>query len=341
MEKLTRGVLSLPASSGTGRFVSWRFFGTDPDETTFDLLRDGTKIASDIFDKTNYVDKTGFTNSVYTVVTKVKGVEVDRSEDCEIFADNDYRTLQLDRPADGKTPSGDTYTYSPNDCSVGDVDGDGQYELFVKWDPDNSKDNSQSGYTGNVFIDCYKMDGTKLWRIDLGVNIRAGAHYTQYLVYDFDGDGKVEMMLKTGPGSKDATDTYVSEVADEDEIKTVSNTKDWRNTSGKVTGGQEWLTVFDGMTGKAIHTVFYRPNRAPNSDGSPNWGGAPSWTYNWGADAGKSDTEYGNRGERYLAAVAYLDGPDATPSAVFSRGYYHELRIDHNGARGRRNLMGA
>ena len=322
MEKLTRGVLSIPASTGMGRFVSWRFLGTDPDETTFDLLRDGTLIASNIFEKTNYVDKAGFANSVYTVVTKVKGVEVDRSEDCEIFPENNYRTIQLDRPAGGTTPASKAYTYSPNDCSVGDVDGDGQYELFVKWDPSNSKDNSQSGYTGNVYIDCYKMDGTKLWRVDLGVNVRAGAHYTQFMVYDFDGDGKAEMMLKTAAGSKDATGAYVSEVADDETIKNVNNTKDWRNTSGKVTGGQEWLTVFDGETGKAIHTVFYRPNRAPKSDGSPNWGGEPGWSFNWDDRSGKTDTSYGNRGERYLATVAYLDGPDAKPSAVFCRGYY-------------------
>lgn len=321
MEKLTRGVLSVPAASGSGRFVSWRFFGTDTDNTSFDVMRDGTVIARDLYDKTCYVDNGGFKSSKYQIVTKVNGEEVETSEECEIFADNYFQSVQLDLPAGGSNSSG-SYTYSPNDCSVGDVDGDGQYELFVKWDPSNSKDNSQSGYTGNVFIDCYKLDGTKLWRIDLGKNIRAGAHYTQFMVYDFDGDGKAEMMLKTGPGSKDAAGKYVSEAADEDEIKSVDNTKDWRNSSGKVTGGQEYLTVFSGKTGEALHTVYYRPNRAPKSDGTPQWGGAPSWTFNWDDRSGKTDTSYGNRGERYLGGVAYLDGPDKNPSAIFSRGYY-------------------
>ena len=100
------------------------------------------------------------------------------------------------------TPAGEAYTYSANDMSVGDVDGDGQYEYVVKWDPSNSKDVSQVGYTGPVYIDTYELDGTLLYRIDLGVNVRAGAHYTQFLVYDFDGDGRSEMMFKTAPGTK-------------------------------------------------------------------------------------------------------------------------------------------
>ena len=93
-------------------------------------------------------------------------------------------------------------TYSANDCEVADVDGDGEYEYFVKWDPSQSKDVSQVGYTGNAYIDCYKLDGTLLWRLDLGVNIRAGAHYTEFGVFDFDGDNKAELMVKTAPGSK-------------------------------------------------------------------------------------------------------------------------------------------
>lgn len=334
MEKLTRGVISVPSSNGNGRFISWRFFGTDTDQTSFDILKDGNTLISNIIDKTNYLDLTGLPNSEYQIVTKVNGEVVETSEVSENWS-NAYKTLQLDRPEGGTNKSG-SYTYSPNDCSVGDIDGDGEYELFVKWDPSNSQDNSNSGYTGNVYIDCYRMDGTKLWRIDLGPNIRAGAHYTQFMVYDFDGDGKAEMMLKTGPGSKDSAGDYVSAAADDEEITGVDNTKDWRDSNGKVTGGQEWLTVFDGETGKAIHTVFYRPNRAPNSDATPKWGGAPGWTFNWDDRSGKTDTSYGNRGERYLGAVAYLDGPDSNPSAIFSRGYYtyaYVWAVDFDGSK--------
>lgn len=335
METLTRGAVSVPSVSGTGRFISWRLLGTDADNTVFDVLKDGKVLKSNIIDKTNVVDPSGLASDRYQIVVKQNGEEIETVDVTDNWTSS-FKQIQLDRPESGKTPLKEEYTYSPNDCSVGDVDGDGEYELFVKWDPSNSKDNSQDGYTGTVYIDCYKMDGTKLWRVDLGQNIRAGAHYTQFLVYDFDGDGKAEMILKTAQGSKDGAGNYVSEAADDETIKTADNTKNWRNTSGKVTGGQEWLTVFDGLTGEAIHTVFYRPNRAPNSDGTPNWGGAPGWTFNWDDRSGKTDKEYGNRGERYLAAVAYLDGPDSNPSAVISRGYYtyaYVWAVDFDGSK--------
>ena len=229
------------------------------------------------------------------------------------FNKGHYLELKLDRPADGSN-----YSYSPNDCSVGDVDGDGQYEFFVKWDPSNSKDNSQDGVTGNVFLDCYRLDGTKLWRVDLGMNIRAGAHYTQFMVYDFDKDGKAELMCKTAPGSKDGAGNYVNLLATDEAIKAADNTKDWRSGTGRINGGQEYLTVFNGLTGEAVHTIAYYPNRNAKAELSEAEG-----TFNWDDRSGRNDKgNYGNRGERYLAAVAYLDGPDGRPSGIFSRGYY-------------------
>ena len=314
-EKLSRGVIAVPPARGYGMYVSWRMFATDNDETTFDLLRDGEVVASDISNKTNFVDVNGFKSSQYQVVVKQMGVEVERSEPATVW-DNIYYELQLDRPAEGNT-HGSAYTYSPNDCSVGDVDGDGNYEIIVKWDPSNSQDNSKGGYTGNVILDCYKLDGTKLWRIDLGPNIRAGAHYTQFLVWDFDGDGKAELMCKTAPGSIDGKGNYVNQAATDPEIQSADNSKDWRNSGGRIDGGQEYLTVFNGETGAALHTVFYNPNR------SAGYGGDGKGTFNWDDRSGKSDyASYGNRGERYLATVACLDGPDKPAGAVFSRGYY-------------------
>ncbi len=312
MEKLDRGAVVVPGSGGKGNFISWRFLGTDDENTTFQILRNGTPLLStDLADKTNYKDTYGSVSHQYQIVTKHNGVAVDTTETITRWS-NIYNRIPLDRPATG-THGG---TYSPNDCSAGDVDGDGQYEIIVKWDPNNSKDNSQSGKTDKVYLDCYKLDGTKLWRIDLGVNIRAGAHYTQFMVWDFDGNGKAELICKTAQGTKDGKGNYVNQVADDETIKAVVNTKDWRNSDGKVTGGQEWLTVFNGETGAAIHTIFYNPNRATT------YGGAPTWTFNWDDRSGKTDKEYGNRGERYLATVAYLDGPDKNASAVMCRGYY-------------------
>ncbi len=154
--------------------------------------------------------------------------------------------------------------------------GIGEYEIVLKGDPSNAKDNSQSGYTGNVFLDGYELDGTRKWLIDLGRNIRAGAHYTQFIVYDFDGDGKAEIVCKTADGTVDGTGVKIGDAS-----------ADHRNTRGYILNGPEFLTVFSGNTGKALSTIDYVPPR----------GTVSSWGDN-----------YGNRVDRFLAGVAYLDG---------------------------------
>ena len=332
MEKLDRGLVVIPYNLFGGHFVSWRLLGTDDANTTFELLKNGESVKSNIKQTTSVRITGGKATDKYQVVTYQNGKMVDTTPEVSPWAKY-YLEVKLDKPADGKTkpytttinketvsfPDGQDYSYSPNDCSVGDVDGDGQYEIFVKWDPSNSKDNSQNGVTGIVYIDCYKLDGTKLWRIDLGQNIRAGAHYTQFMVYDFDGDGKAEMMCKTAPGSKDGEGNYVNQAATDENIKAASNTKDWVSEgSGRINGGHEYLTVFEGMTGKAIHTVAYYPNRNAKAALSEAQG-----SFNWDDRSGKNDLgSYGNRGERYLACVAHLAGADQNPSGVFVRGYY-------------------
>ncbi|MFA6884503.1 MAG: Ig-like domain-containing protein [Paludibacteraceae bacterium] len=289
MEYLDRGVVAVKTSDGV--FVSWRALGTESLSLGFNLYRDGTLLnSSPITTKTNYVDAGGSTSSKYVVKAVLNGVETDASEAAPVWA-TFYKSIQLKRPAAASNSSG-SYTDTPNDCSVGDVDGDGQYELIVKWDPSNSKDNSQKGYTGNVYLDCYKLDGTFLWRIDLGVNIRAGAHYTQFQVYDYDGDGKAEVACKTAPGTKDGKGTYVLMGSDD-------ASKDYRNSSGYVLSGPEYLTMFNGETGAAMSTVAYNPARGTVS----SWGDS-----------------YGNRVDRFLACTAYLDG--VHPSLVVCRGYY-------------------
>lgn len=339
MEKLDRGLVVIP--SGSSRILSWRLLGTDDeDRTTFNILRDGQEVVTNRY-ATYYKDN--YTGKSYQVVTLVDGVAVDTTEAVAPWSKS-YLEVKLQRPAAGKTkpytttidketvsyPNGQDYDYSPNDCSVGDVDGDGQYEIFVKWDPSNSKDNSQNGVTGNVYIDCYKIvpgeivngqlsNSQLLWRVDLGKNIRAGAHYTQFQVYDYDGDGRAELMCKTAPGSIDGQGNYVNQAATDAKIKAASNTKDWVSEgAGRINGGQEYLTVFNGETGAAIHTIAYYPNRNGKCELSDAAG-----TYNWGEPNGKSDNGgYGNRGERYLAATACLDGPDKPASGIFCRGYY-------------------
>ena len=311
-----RGVVALPAQS-KGIFISWRYLPEDDQLTTFDILRDGELIATHITRSTSYVDLQGGMSNTYTVVVRRDGEEVGRTEPISPWT-NIYKTLQLDKPQDGVTTTGQQYTYTPNDCAIADVDGDGEPELLLKWDPSNAKDNSQTGFTGNCLIDCYRFDGEKLWRIDLGKNIRSGAHYTQMVFFDLNSDGRAELVCKTAPGSVDGTGAFVTEAATEVAIKALDNEEDLRHRSyGTITKGAELLTVFDGTTGKAIHTIWYNPNRA---GGVNSIAAYPTDKGFWGDD-------YANRSERYLACVAYLNGKEESPSAIFSRGYYTRAYI--------------
>ncbi len=196
-----------------------------------------------------------------------------------------------------QTPKG----YSPNDASVGDLDGDGAYEIVLH-QTGRGHDNSHTGLTDPPIFQAYKIDGTFLWEINLGKNIREGAHYTQFLVYDFDGDGKAELVCKTADGTTDGQGNVIGDAS-----------KDWRSldenakTYGKILDGPEYLTVFEGTTGKALATTDYIPARG-NIGG---WGGK-------GGNGGNDRT--GNRVDRFTAAVAYLDGKH--PSFVMCRGYY-------------------
>ena len=303
-EKLNRGVVAIKTRSGKV-FVTWRTLLSDKKGEAFQIYRNGELLTKKPLTTggTFFEDKKPLADADATY--EVRGGKQGGSYTLRANAPVGYIAIPLEKPEGGTAPDGVEYTYSANDCSIGDVDGDGQYEIFVKWDPSNSKDNSHAGYTGNVFIDCYTLEGQRLWRIDLGKNIRAGAHYTQFMVYDFDGDGRCELMCKTADGTTDATGTVIGD-----------GTKDWRRGApdpkanegrrklqgrqmGRILDGPEYLTVFDGKTGKAMATVDYVPSRGKVND----WGDM-----------------HGNRVDRFLAGVAYLDGK--RPSAIFCRGYY-------------------
>ncbi|GGZ04850.1 rhamnogalacturonan lyase [Streptomyces poonensis] len=286
VEKLDRGVVSV--YTGSGNLVSWRWLATDPADVSFNVYRAGTKVnSSPITGSTNYFHSGAPNSADYTVRAIVNGVEQGDSVHAIQFRAG-YKDVPISAPAGGTTPDGVAYTYEANDASVGDLDGDGALEFVLKWQPTNAKDNSQSGYTGNTIVDAVKLDGTRLWRIDLGRNIRSGAHYTQFQVYDYDGDGKAEVAMKTSDGTKDGTGAVIG-----------SSSADHRNSSGYVLSGPEYLTMFNGQTGKAMQSVDYVPARGTVS----SWGDS-----------------YGNRVDRFLAGTAYLDG--ARPSLIMARGYY-------------------
>jgi rhamnogalacturonan endolyase len=321
MEILDRGIVAVRISSEEV-FISWRMLGTDPEKIAFNLYRGNLKLNNKpLSQATNYIDRNPG-DAVYTVKPVLRGKEQKESASCNTWKQN-FSVIPLNRPLGGtmekeiistrsapaNRSSGDRppgsqqrppqdrrqYSYSPGDAGTGDLDGDGQYEIVLKWDPSNARDNAQDGYTAPVIIDAYELDGTQLWRINLGRNIRAGAHYTQFMVYDLDGDGKAEIACKTADGTIDGKGTAIGDAG-----------ADFVNERGRIVAGPEYLTIFNGTTGEAMKTVDYIPGRGDICA--------------WGANECN-----GNRVDRFLACIAYLDG--VRPSLLTGRGYYGRLTI--------------
>lgn len=286
MERLDRGVVAV-AVEGDGVHVGWRLLGTDPAKIAFDVLRDGKKVnAAPITDTTHFIDRQGRPAARYQVRAKLGGKALSTSQMTEVWAQQ-YLDIPLSPPAPFMLPDGQQPAYTPGDASVGDLDGDGSYELVLKW-VGRESDNSQQGFTSPTILEALELDGTSLWRINLGINVRAGAHYTQFIVYDLDGDGSAEVACLTSDGSMDGVGNILGQ-ADVDH----------RDTDGRTLAAPERLTLFNGKTGAAMAMVPFEPARGNIRV--------------WGDD-------YGNRSERHLACVAYLDG--RRPSLVLARGYY-------------------
>ncbi|MFK7922835.1 MAG: carbohydrate-binding protein, partial [Bacteroidia bacterium] len=286
MEKLNRGVVAVETANGI--FLSWRKFVSEPDSVTFNIYRNKVLLnATPVEEVSNFFDSTGTRDNYYYIETLLNGVVIERSEPALVW-ENGYKEIPL------QTPLG----YSPNDATIADLDGDGEFEIVVKM-LGASRDNSQAGTTDPVFLHAYEMNGTLIWSIDLGINIRAGAHYNPFMVYDLNGDGKAEVAVKTAPGTKDGSGNYLSDglAANDDDLA------DYRNADGYILTGPEYLTLFEGKTGTEISTVDYVPARGNVGD--------------WG------DT-YGNRVDRFLACVAYFD---SIPSLVMQRGYYTRVSM--------------
>lgn len=290
METLDRGLVAVKTDAGV--FLSWRLNAYEYEQgIDFHLFRNGKRITEvPVTQSTNYLDKNGSVSDIYTVKAVQNGkMEKDGYETAVI--NGEYLSIPLDTPAPCTTPDGRIHEYSANDASIADLDGDGEYEIILKWDA-GSHDNAHKGYTGTVYLDAYKLNGKKLWRIDMGINIRAGAHYTQFMVCDFDGDGKAELICKTADGTTDSRGTVIGD-----------KNADYRNEDGFIIEGPEYLTAFNGETGEILDTVPYDQPR----------GIVAEWGDSWG-----------NRVDRFLACVAYLDG--VHPSAVMCRGYYDHGR---------------
>jgi rhamnogalacturonan endolyase len=302
MENLDRGVIAIRKANDS-IFIGWRMLGTEPDDIAFNIYRQSGNGKPVILNKKPITESTNYedgdvnfkTDNSYFVKAVLKGKEQEKSKSFTIKAGapaQQYINIPL------RTPPG----YTPNDVSVGDLDGDGEYEIILH-QTGRSIDTPSPGISGIPIFQAYKMDGTFLWQISLGRNIREGAHYTQFIVYDLDGDGIAEFACKTADGTIDGAGKVIGD-----------STKDWRNLNrasgtyyGKVLDGPEYFTIFSGRTGEALATTNYIPDRYPLN----GWNGH-------GGNGGSDST--GNRVDRFLACVAYLDG--IHPSVVMCRGYY-------------------
>ncbi|MBR0470309.1 MAG: Ig-like domain-containing protein [Clostridia bacterium] len=338
MEDIDRGLIAI-YHEGVGVYLSWRLLGKESlSNQAFDIYRssDGTNfvkiVSTGAHDATNYLDQTGQATYQYKVVPKGKKSELDaqKAVSANVFTADwttdktyAYMDIPISMPTDiphanttamsdytRKAISGSGNVGGANDASVGDLDGDGEYEIVLKWDPNDSKDSSHSTTTGHCVFDAYEIDPNNdgyMWRIDIGNNIAAGAHYSQFMVYDFDNNGKAEIATITAPGSyslvKNAEGGY-----DKIYVTTVGDTEEIRNADNSATtlrkgnnNGPEYYTIFDGETGRPLVTTDAIP--LGKEDGS-EWGDAKM-----------------NRSSRYLAAVAYLDG--VNPYYVPVRGMYN------------------
>ncbi len=289
MENLCRGLVSVRTPAGN--FLSWRLLGYEPPEAGFNLYRNGELVnESPITTSTNYLDPGASADASYTVRLVLAGVE---GGDSSASRADESPTPTLTQNYI-EIPLQTSPGYSAGDASPGDLNGDGEYELVVK-EENSPRDPSHDGVTGQPKFAAYDLNGNLLWRVDLGVNIRESEHTTPFLVYDFDGDGRAELIVKTAPGTRDGTGQFLNKgpAANDDD------TADYRNSAGRVLSGPEYLTVFSGTDGAELATIDYH---APFNSG------------NWGDD-------YGNRSDRYNASAAFLDGT-GRPSAVMQRGYY-------------------
>lgn len=282
-EHLGRGAVAVPSDSGN--LITWRWLGDDPPGLRFVVERDGKRLTPEPIALTQFLDAEAGPAPSYRVIP----VAATPGPAAVVrLLDRPFLRVPLQRPADWLAPDGSRVPYEANDGAPADLDGDGEYEIVLKWQPANARDNSQAGLTAPTLLDAYRLDGTRLWRLDLGPNIRSGAHYTPFVAYDFDGDGRAEVMLRTADGTVDGQGHGLGDAK--------ARHVDER---GYVLAGPESITVFDGRSGAALASAPYVPERGRVAD----WGDG-----------------YGNRVDRFLAGVAYLDG--RRPSAVFSRGYY-------------------
>ena len=235
-ERLDRGVEAV-RSSPAKVYAGWRLLEDDTAGVAFNVYR---RIADARPEKVNpkpirtttdFVDSTA--PGGHCVSYSVRAV----SGAAEGPASPEVQAVECPgKAAYLRIPLGDKKT-TVQKVGIGDLDGDGRCDFVLKTPKDNIDpyekywSRSPDTYT----LEAYGHDGKPLWQYDLGWAIERGIWYSPYLVYDFDGDGRAEVAVKTGEG-------------------------DPRGSDGRVQTGPEHLTILDGRTGKPITRVDW-PSR--------------------------------------------------------------------------------
>ena len=331
-------------SSGiSSALISWRLLKTDPSNVAFDIYKsvDGeTEVKLNekpISNTTSWVDAdidVSKTN-VYRVTLANQAETLCDYTFTSEMAEKFYHEIRLNM----NVPDA-SITYSPDDIQLGDLDGDGELEIVVKREPYDGA-NMGVWFNGTTLLEAYKMDGTFLWRIDLGINIRSGSHYTSYVLYDFDGDGLCEIAFRSSEGTKFADGKIITDANGKvnDYRNRQTDGKGWYSgaaiardqndpstatTCGLIMEGPEYISICRGYDGREITRIDNIPRGGEGSKVSR----AKYWSEYWGDD-------FGNRMDRFFIGVAYLDGiPDETtgvrvanPSLIISRGIYKNWQV--------------
>ena len=248
VEKLDRGLFALEREDGSV-FLSWRLLDTDSDDIAFKVKRRSSESAAETYDltrswpcmPTNFIDLrpdrgNTFIYELYETSKKNWPVEIKKLGEVEIKLTGRPEPY-LSIPLDGD--------YDFQQVGVADLDGDGTFEYVIKQPNFNADPYQHPGYwkpsTTTYKIEAYRLDGTMMWRYDMGWSIEAGIWYSPWIVYDVDGDGRAEVYCKAGEG-------------------------DPRDEKGLVQTGPEYLVKLDGQTGKVISRTTWLPR-----DGYPSY----------------------------------------------------------------------
>ena len=286
-EKLGRGVVAFRSGEHEA-VVPWRYCMQDPTNLAFNIYRDGRRLnAQPLAGATFYRDETfnpskGGLYSVRPVLGRRESTNPARGWRVPSSAPIGYIPLKVAPPPPWRNPDEperEPYPYVANDCSIGDLDGDGEFELVIKWDA-LGRDNAHFGRTAPVFYDGYDMCAQKrLWRLTSGKNVRSGQHYDEFMVFDLDGDHIAEIAVRTSDGAVDGRGKVLGDAK--------ANHVD---SDGQIRTAPEFLTLFSGHDGHVLASVPY----------DPAFGDGSKWSNM------KRDSH--NRGFRFLSCVAYLDG---------------------------------